>query len=130
MSGSCFFRRHSVSSCFAVRCGEDGKGYKLSLPRGWGGKIGIAVKIGVLCVAAASDTGEVPALPVPRQPLDDASRSGQDTSSALSSVEWQGEVVNAVYDAVAGAVDSKSSDLVDSAFVDAENEVRAALSEF
>lgn len=52
----------------------------MTLPRGWGSKIGIALKIGVVITAAASDTGELAGLPV-------LSCSGQE-----SSAEWQGQV--------------------------------------
>lgn len=105
------------------RCGEDGKGYKLTLPRGWARSIGIALKIGVLFVAAASDVGEVADLPVPSCGTN-RGVDGRDAAK-FSSAEWQGDVVNAAYDGLAGAVDVKSNDLIDSAFMDADTEVLA-----
>lgn len=65
---------------YCARCGQDGKGYLITLPRGWGSKIGMALKIGVMIAAAASDTGELADLPV-------VTCSGEE-----SSAEWQGQV--------------------------------------
>lgn len=62
------------------RCGADGKGYLMTLPRGWGSKIGIALKIGVAITAAATDAGELTDLPVPG------------CQGSESSAEWQGQV--------------------------------------
>lgn len=79
------------------------------------------LKIGVLLVAAASDVGEVTGLPVPSRDSNEGTE-GRD-AAAFSSAEWQGEVVNAAYDGLAGAVDVKSNDLIDSVFMDADTEV-------
>lgn len=94
----------------------------MSFPRGWNSKIGVALKIGVVVVAAASDAGEVAGLPVPC-PAAVAAWGGENGGSR-SSAERQGDLVNAAFDGLAGAVPDKSNDLVDSAFMDAESEVR------
>ncbi|CAM9320885.1 unnamed protein product, partial [Hapterophycus canaliculatus] len=107
------------------RCGEDGKGYKMSLPRGWSGKIGVALKIGVLVIAAASDAGEVAGLPAPSAAAITAWRE-EDGAEGKSSAEKQGDLVNAAFDALAGALADKSNDLVDSAFIDAETKGSSA----
>lgn len=104
-----------------ARCGEDGKGYKLTLPRGWGSKIGMALKVGVLVVAAASDAGEVTGLPVP--PPDSFVRGDGKDATPPSSVERQVEVVNAAYDGLAGAVNEETNELIDAAFLDIDIEV-------
>lgn len=95
----------------------------MSLPRGWNSKIGVALKIGVVVVAAASDAGEVADLPAPC-PAAVAAWGGENGGSSRSSAERQGDLVNAAFDGLAGAVPDKSNDLVDSAFMDAESEVR------
>lgn len=109
------------------RCGQDGRGYKTILPRGWGSKIGIALRIGVLVVAAASDAGHMAELPVPSQAGSGTGGDGRD-EHCLSPVEWQGQVVDAVYDGLAGAVDAKANDMIDSAFMNVDSEVRIELS--
>eukprot|EP00903_Cladosiphon_okamuranus_P015237 g14083.t1 len=102
------------------RCGEDGKGYKMSFPRGWNGKIGVSLKIGVVVVAAASDAGEIADLPAPCAAA--VAAWGGENAGARSSAEKQGDLVNAAFDGLAGAVPDKWNDLVDSAFMDAESE--------
>lgn len=104
------------------RCGEDGKGYKMSFPRGWSSKIGLTLKIGVVVVAAASDAGEVADLPAPSPAAVAVWGEGED-GGGRSSAERQGDLVNAAFDGLAGAVSDKSNDMVDSAFMDAESEV-------
>lgn len=99
----------------------DGKGYKMSFPRGWGSKIGLALKIGVVVTAAASDVGEVADLPVPSTAA--IASWAEDNGRGLSLAERQGDMVNAAFDGLAGAVTDKSNDLIDSAFMDAEMEV-------
>ncbi|CAM9732424.1 unnamed protein product [Ectocarpus sp. 12 AP-2014] len=104
-------------------CGQDGRGYKMSLPRGWGSKIGMALKIGVVVVAAASDAGEVAGLPLP--PATAVSSWGEDGEGGKSLTQMQGDLVNAAFDGIAGVVLDKSNDLIDSTFMDAETETSA-----
>lgn len=81
----------------------------------------MALKIGVVVVAAASDAGEVADLPAPS--LAAVAAWGGENGGVRSSAERQGDLVNAAFDGLAGAVPDKSNDLVDSAFMDAESEV-------
>ncbi|CAM9316764.1 unnamed protein product [Scytosiphon promiscuus] len=101
------------------RCGEDGRGYKMSFPRGWSGKIGVALKIGVLVIAAASDAGEVADLPAPSAAAI-AAWGEEGGEGGKSSAEKQGDLVNAAFDALSGALADKANDLIDSAFINAE----------
>lgn len=105
-----------------LRCGEDGKGYKMSFPRGWSGKIGVALKIGVLVIAAASDAGEVADLPSPSAAA--VTAWGEDGGAGgKSSADKQADMVNAAFDGLSGALADKANDLIDSAFIDAETKV-------
>lgn len=96
----------------------------MTLPRGWGSKIGMALKIGVVIVAAASDADEVAGLPLP--PASVVSSWGEDGEGGKSLTQMQGDLVNAAFDGLAGAVPDKSNDLIDSTFMDAETEVRGS----
>lgn len=93
----------------------------MSLPRGWASKIGLALKIGVVVTATASDAGEVAGLPIPSSAAITA--WAEDNGRGLSSAEKQGDMVNAAFDGLATAVADKSNELIDSAFMDAELEV-------
>ncbi len=106
------------------RCGDDGKGYKMSFPRGWSSKIGSSLKIGVVVVAAASDAGEVPGLPAPSAEAV-AAWAEEGGGARPTAAEMQADLVNAAFDALAGVVPDKLNDMVDSAFMDAETEVWA-----
>lgn len=114
--------KHVIRLDGHIRCGEDGRGYKMSFPRGWSGKIGVALKIGVLVIAAASDAGEVADLPAPSVA---AITTWAEESGARGkpSAEMQGDLVNAAFDALSGALADKANDLIDSAFIDAETKV-------
>jgi len=96
----------------------------MSFPRGWNSKIGSALKIGVVVVAAASDAGEIAGLPAPS--AEAVATWAEESGGARSSAaERQADLVNAAFDALAGAVPDKLNDMVDSAFMDAETEVWA-----
>ena len=72
-------------------------------------------------MAAASDAGEIADLPAPCPVA--VAAWGSEGGGARSSAERQGDLVNAAFDGLAGAVPDKLNDLVDSAFMDAESEV-------
>lgn len=99
----------------------------MSFPRGWNSKVGVALKIGVVVVAAASDAGEVADLPAPCPAA--VAAWGGENGGARSSTERQGDLVNAAFDGLAGAVPDKWNDLVDSAFMGAESEVGCQLTQ-
>ena len=89
----------------------------MTLPRGWAAKIGIALRIGAVIVAAATDAGRMDDLPIPSPPTSDPGGGGTGESSPASG-EWRGKVVDAVYDELASAVDAKTNDMIDSAFME------------
>lgn len=93
----------------------------MSFPRGWSSKIGSALKIGVVVVAAASDVGEIIDLPAPSTAA--VAAWAEEGAGERSTAEKQGDLVNAAFDALADAVPDKLNDMVDSAFMDAETEV-------
>ncbi|CAB1098445.1 unnamed protein product [Ectocarpus sp. CCAP 1310/34] len=83
----------------------------------------MALKIGVVVVAAASDADEVAGLPLP--PATAVSSWGEDGEGGKSLTQMQGDLVNAAFDGLAGAVPDKSNDLIDSIFMNAETETSA-----
>lgn len=93
----------------------------MNLPRGWGSKIGLALKIGAIVTATASDTGEVAGLPIPSSASITA--WAEENGRGLSSAQKQGDMVNAAFDGISTAVADKSNELIDSVFMDAELEV-------